>query len=298
MLVRLFILNRALLKLHRNHYKTNHAAYTIEIVEYLLGRKKALFITPPSAVYQHEGTIYWKKKYMTYSEYNYLRSGTASFFKKQHFEEVLRLTKDFFHKYNVIDFGCGDGIFIYSLAKCFNSVVGVDVNLGSIEIASKLVSELNLSNVKLICNNKLTIDHIKTNMTENNYHILYLLETLEHTGDNSALYTSKINFLKELFTLLDDGGIIVISVPKMIGISFLVQRFGLMIFDMPRDQISIINLLKTSLLDDTSDLEKLWNGEHLGFNHKKLEVHLMNEFQIVKKKSLLFQVLYVIREPN
>jgi len=262
----------------------------------LHGEAKSLFIIPPSTAYRQEGLAYWKK-YRTYSEYNYLGSGIIPFLKKQHFEEALRLTKNFFHKCNVIDFGCGDGIFLYSLARHFTNVIGVDYSPSSIEIALKVVAQLCLGNVKLICNNKLSMDYVKTSMTEN-YHIMYLLETLEHVGDNAMLYKSKINFLKELFTLLDDGGLIVISVPKMSGISFLIQRFGLMTFRMHREPISIINLLKASLLEDTSDLEKQWNGGHLGFNHKKLEAYLRDEFQIVKKKNLLFQVLYVIRERN
>lgn len=268
----------------------------MEIVKYLQ-REKSLYITPPTTAYQQEGLVFLEK-YKTYSEYNYLGSGIVPFLKKQHFEEALKLTKHFFYKFNVIDFGCADGIFLYSLARHFNNVIGVDRDPKFIEIASKVVNELGLSNVKLICNNKLTIDQLKTNMRENNYHIMYLLETLEHVGDNAALYRSKINFLKELFTLLDDGGMIVISVPKMSGISFLAQRFGLTIFRMHRDPISIGNLLKASLLQDTNDLEKQWDGGHLGFNHKKLEAYLRDEFEMVKKKNLLFQVLYVIRRRN
>ena len=225
-----------------------------------------------------------------------MKPGISSYVKTRHFETSLRLTQEYFYKHDVIDFGCADGLFLPSLAKYFNYVIGVDKNPSFIKIASKLCDKLCLNNVELICNDTLNINDVKARISTKKYHILYLLETLEHVGDKDNIYESKVDFLKEIFTLVDEQGIIVISVPKMVGMSFLIQRLGLKLLGMYREPISITNLVKASLFNDTTDLEKKWNGGHLGFNHEKLERHLRNEFLILEKKDIFFQVVYVIRK--
>lgn len=218
-----------------------------------------LFIRPPSVAL--EGFTYIPEKGIkTYSKYNYLRPGVASFLRTRHFEHALQLTKEYFHKCNVIDFGCADGPFLPSLAKYFNGVVGIDNNPDFVDLASKVVSAAGLENTKLICNRDLTLDDVRSRIGSEKYHILYLLETLEHVGDKSNLWESKINFVKELFDLIDERGIIVISVPNMVGIPFLLQRLGFFLLGANREPISKTNLFRASFFNDTSDLEKQWRG--------------------------------------
>ncbi|GAH48862.1 unnamed protein product, partial [marine sediment metagenome] len=244
------------------------------------------------------GFTYWKE-YETYSEYNYLRPGIISQVKTRHFEVSLRLTSKYFRKSNVIDFGCGDGYFIPSLAKYFNRVVAIDKDPNSIKIADKIVSKLGINNVNVMCNGDLTIKEIAMKLSGEQYHILFLLEVLEHIGDtSSSVYESKVNFLQEVSTLIRDEGTIVISVPKMIGIAFLIQRVGLSLFRMNRERISTKDLIRSSIFNDTSNLEKQWSGGHMGFNYKKLEkyIGIRNEFDILEKRNDLFQIIYVIRK--
>jgi len=235
-----------------------------------------------------------KEGIKTYSEYNYLRPGLGSFLRIRHFEHALRLTKEYHHKCNVIDFGCGDGPFLPSLAKYFNHVVGADNMPKWVELGSKVVSARGLTNVKLICNYDLTLDHIKSKIGNEKYHILFLMETVEHIGDKSNLWDSRVKFVKELFELIDEKGIIVISVPNMVGTPFLLQRFGLFLLGAGREPISKADLLRASFFNDTTHLEEQWRGGHLGFNHKKLEASLREEFHILKRKSIIFQVIYVL----
>ena len=234
-----------------------------------------------------------EKGIKTYSERNYLKPGIASFLQTMHFEHALRLTKEYFHKCSVVDFGCADGPFLPSLARYFNHVVGVERRPQDVELASKVVSVAGLKNVRLICNDNLIMSDLKSKLGNMKYHILYLLETLEHVGDKSNLWESKVNFLKELSSLIDERGIIVISVPNMVGIPFLLQRLGLFLLSANREPISKTNLVRASLFNDTSDLEKQWQKRHLGFNHKKLEKHLEKEFYILKRRNILFQLIYV-----
>jgi len=231
----------------------------------------------------------------TYSEYNYLKPGIGSFLRTRHFEYALRLTEEYFQKCNVIDFACADGPFLPSLARYFNHVVAIDRNPEFVDLASKVVSAAGLKNVKLICNHDLTMRDLKSKLGKIKYHVLFLLETLEHVGDKSNLWESRVKFVKELFKLVDEVGIIVISVPNMVGIPFLLQRFGLFLLNADREPISKTNLLKASFFNNTTDLEKQWRGGHLGFNHKKLESHLEKEFRILKRKDMLFQLIYVCR---
>jgi 2-polyprenyl-3-methyl-5-hydroxy-6-metoxy-1,4-benzoquinol methylase len=253
------------------------------------------YVKPPREVYTALGTGDYASGYKTYAEYNYLNEGVAASIKTRHFETALELTKDFFHRSDVIDFGCADGVFLPSLARHFNHVLAVDQKPEFIKMAEGLAEALHLDNVEVRSNKEVfSNDQLSRGKS---YHIMFLLEIIEHIGSREALYESKIAFLKQASSLLDDGGILVISVPKMVGIPFLIQRIGFAAFGLQREKISLINLLKAGILCDTSDLEKNWEGEyaHLGFNHKKLERFMEKEFCIVKKKHLLFQVIYVIK---
>ena len=88
----------------------------------------------------------------TYTEYDYLTPGIASFLRTGHFEYALRLTREYFHKCNVIDFGCADGPFLPSLSRYFNHVVGVDMRPVDVQIAEKVIGAAGLSNVEVVCN--------------------------------------------------------------------------------------------------------------------------------------------------
>jgi len=232
----------------------------------------------------------------TYSEYNYTKSSIESYLKTRHFEVALRLSRKYFQKSNVIDFGCADGPFLPSLAKHFNYVIGIEKDAAFIKIASRLCQEMCLNNVELICNDNLDIDDVKVRTGGKKCKILFLLETLEHLGNKENLYASKIVFLKELFKLIDEDGIIVMSVPKMVGLSFLIQRLGLKILGKYIEPISTKDLIKASLFNNTNELEKKWEGKHLGFNHEKLERFLMKNlyFQPYKKFNMFFQAVYVV----
>jgi len=251
------------------------------------------FIKPEADAYSSaESRKYPGNK--TYTEYNYLAPGIASYIKTWHFEKALALTRSYFHHANVIDFGCADGVLLPSLSKYFNHVCAIDRNPAFITTASALVDELHLSNVELLCNEGLTIEDVKSRLAGREYHVLYLLETLEHVGDRDAMYDSRVRFLKEIADLIAKEGIMVVSVPNMVGIFFLIQRVGLALTHSLRETLSVRELLKASLLNNTAGLEKRWDGGHLGFNHRKLENRMKLEFRILKKSHIMFQVLYLI----
>ncbi|AKB76144.1 hypothetical protein MSLAZ_2883 [Methanosarcina lacustris Z-7289] len=237
----------------------------------------------------------------SYTDYNYLQANIPSKIKRRHFELALTLTSKYFHAANVIDIGCADGPFIPSLSNYFNNVVGIDISQEFVEQAKILVNKQSLENVSLICSKDKNIYTIKKELGEKKYSIIFLLEIMEHVGNHwETMYEDKLAFLKEISKLIDDEGFIVISVPKMVGISFFFQIFGQIIFNLGHKQemlhLSYKDILKCILFYDTDNIEHLWvSSTHMGFNHKKLERFIKPDFEIIKSKSDWFQQLYVIK---
>jgi len=257
---------------------------------------KNRFIEPN---YDFETKGFWVDgiRYNTYAEYNYLSSNSmASKIKKLHFEKVLDLTETNFNKASVIDFGCADGCFLPSLSNYFPKVVGVDIDPDYIEISQKLIKKMGLKNCKCICNENMAIEELKSHIN-GSFDTLFLLEVLEHVGDKNRIYKSQMEFLNEISSLIHDDGLIIISVPNMVGISFLVQRMGLSILGLYKDKLTWKELFKTGFLNKTDELEERWQFEtHVGFNHKKLERYMQKEFQIVGKSNIFFQTVYSIKK--
>lgn len=242
-------------------------------------------------------TVASDKDNISYSEYNYGTKGIASYIKKQHFEVVLKLTKEYFYKSNVIDFGCADGIFLPSLANYFKHVYAIDISKEFIDICKHITEKGNFTNVELLCNDNVSNQEIKLLLGDKKYDVVYLLEVLEHIGrSGQTMYEDKIIFLKEVADLITKDGVIVISVPKMVGLSYLLQRMGVSVLGLGKEPISFKNLLKAGFLRDTTDMEKQWwSWGHMGFNHLKMEEGIKKEFVILKRKSLTFQMVYVIK---
>ncbi len=235
----------------------------------------------------------------SYTDYNYAGEGIVVRIKTFHFEAALRYTKEYFNENNVIDFGCADGVFIPSLSKYYQHVFGIDVTPEFIDSAKILVEKAKLNNVMLYCNNDFKIESTLAAKPNKEYKIAYILEVLEHIGSSGeTMYEEKRKVLLELTSLLTKDGVILVTVPKMVGISFLIQRFGLWLLRMGREPISFWNLMRSAFLKDASRMEKNWwpNYGHLGFNHLKMEQFLATDFEVLKRKELFFQVLYLLRK--
>lgn len=254
--------------------------------------KNEMFIEPEYS-FKINGNYY--KNFRTYSEYNYLGHGFGSNLKRMHFQSALKLTKTYFKKVNVIDFGCAGGCLSPSLSTYFNRVLGIDINPNFTEISQNLINNMNLKNVDVICNKNMDNNELKSVINED-FDIVFLLEVLEHVGNKNRMYKSKIDLLKEISSLIKNDGLIVISVPNMVRLSFMLQRIGFTLFGMQREELSWKQLIKASFLNNTDELEKNWCNGHLGFNHKKLEYHMEKKFKIIHNSNLIFQIIYVIKK--
>ena len=94
--------------------------------------------------------------------------------------------------------------------------------------------------------------------------------------------------------MLDESGTIIVSVPTMVGIPFLIQRLALAATGSIREPLSWRELLRAGVLRDTTSLEAKWDGDHLGFNHLRLEQALRTRFRIARRSNLGFQMMYEV----
>jgi 2-polyprenyl-3-methyl-5-hydroxy-6-metoxy-1,4-benzoquinol methylase len=250
--------------------------------------KSKLFILPPRSILdddvEHGG--------MGYSLYNYYGSGPVARAKRARFERALRIGRGQ-NGGRAIDMGCADGLLIPSLARHYERVAAIDRDRVAMDTAQRLVDRLSLPNVTLLCSDGMGFaeirDHIGTG-----YGTMYLLETLEHVGEQPDMWGSKMAFLEECFSLLEPGGTIVISVPKMVGPIILFKNLLQRTMFKYHDSLPPKQLLKSAFLYNTDDLEPLWEGSHVGFNHRKLERHLRDRFNVRYRAESLISAFYVL----
>jgi len=253
------------------------------------------YFEPPVARAFREGEHEYRPGHATYTSYNYGGGRLVARVKAAHFEAALRLTREHHGRSGAIDFGCADGVFLPSLARHFPRVYAVDVRPDMVAVAERVCRELGLRGVTVVCNRERDFESLARDTEGGGYRVAFLLETLEHVGERERLYESKAEFLAELLGLLEPGGIVVVSVPVMVGLPFLVQRIVLRALGLHREAIAARDLAKAVLRRDTDGLEPSWTGDaHLGFNHLKLEARLRERFTIVARRNLFFTRLYVV----
>ncbi|AXP08896.1 class I SAM-dependent methyltransferase [Campylobacter hepaticus] len=84
----------------------------------------------------------WDKKAKTYSRY----SAKLNTIQNQIFEECLKLNIDF-NKKNIIDIGCGTGVWTLHLAKKAKKILALDSSKTMLEILKEDAKNLNLINI-------------------------------------------------------------------------------------------------------------------------------------------------------
>ncbi len=252
-----------------------------------------LFVRPPMDVYTSDAFVYHDESGHTYSNFNYLRPGLIQRIKRSRFEVALELAEPFFGG-NAIDLGCADGILLPSLARHFHTVVGIDEDPEQIRVAASLVPRLG-ERVRLVCNRGLSPQETRERLGAELFQIGFLLETLEHVGVAADMYGSRMAFLEEAFDLLDAGGVLIMSVPKMVGLTFLAKHALQAALGLPHERCGLGAVLRAGLLGDTESLEGGWCGGHLGFNHVKLERWLRARFAVLEQVDTLTSMFYVLR---
>jgi 2-polyprenyl-3-methyl-5-hydroxy-6-metoxy-1,4-benzoquinol methylase len=256
---------------------------------------QALFVRPTLDDFQPDpGTSYYGG-YLTYSHYNYLRPGPIARIKRNRFEAALRLAEDRFGQVGAIDMGCADGILLPSLARHFSHAVGVDTDEAHLATAQKLITHARLSNVQVICNARKSMQDVRAELNGQAYGVMFLLETLEHIGHSpGTMYQDKLQFVHDLFSLLTSDGVIIVSVPKMVGLGFMVKYATQALLRMHKEPIPFGQLLRSGFLRDASQLEPKWIGGHVGFDDLKLRRLISDTFVIQREANLIASRMWMI----
>jgi cyclopropane fatty-acyl-phospholipid synthase-like methyltransferase len=129
----------------------------------------------------------------------------AGFSHSPEVEEALKKVKDKLVKYlasevpakgNVLDFGCGPGIYMKMLANDY-TVSGVDISEGMLQAASKLLPD-----------NKFYLGNFLSINFDEKYNAIYSISVLEY------IPVSKIDeFFKKCANIMHEGGLLFIQYP-------------------------------------------------------------------------------------
>jgi 2-polyprenyl-3-methyl-5-hydroxy-6-metoxy-1,4-benzoquinol methylase len=228
----------------------------------------------------------------TYGLKNYYGKGPVARAKRKRFERSLALGAECEAR-RVIDMGAADGMLLPSLSSAYEHVAAVDVQPKFADRSQRLVDALGLANVTVTCNENLTFEQLRERIGPG-YGLMFLLETMEHVGSQPDMWGSKMAFLHDCFSLLEKEGRIVVSVPKMVGMIILFKNVVQRIFRLGPDKLTFPQVLRSAFLKDTDDLEPLWDGHHVGFNHLKFDLHLERNFVIHRRQESLISVFYVL----
>lgn len=239
-----------------------------------------------------------KKAKAKYAIRNYGSNGLSQKFKRRRFLTALELAGQP-RGHGVIDMGCCDGILLPSLAPHFKKVVGIDYHPTFAERSRLLAEASGLCNVSIVCNQEKKTAEIRDEIG-GGFQLMFLLETLEHVGQQPNMWGTKKTFLDECFELLDPSvdSRIIASVPKMVGLGFMVKHVIQMARGVRDDHMPILDVVRSGFLKNTDNLEERWNGGHVGFNHLKLEALLSQHFKIANKVENPFSSFYEIRRGN
>jgi 2-polyprenyl-3-methyl-5-hydroxy-6-metoxy-1,4-benzoquinol methylase len=258
----------------------------------------SLFVIPTLEVLTDPKRAGHYMKYSSYSHYNYLRLGLIPYIKRRRIDTALKVSRQYFGSVGAIDIGCADGVLLPSLSKYFANVAGIDPDDSVLDMARLLIEKTPLKNVTLLNNRNMSLASLRQRLG-GTYRIAFILETLEHVGSLPNLYESKAEFVDGVFSLLLPDGIIIVSVPRMVGLLFLIKYLIQWSLRIPMERIPWKEVFRSAFSQDTSNLEAQWNGGHIGFNHIKLTQVLRSRFELIACKGTLSSIFYVIaRKPS
>ncbi len=256
-------------------------------------RPRPRFVVPETGAFFDSRESY-RGEFRTYSHFNYLRPGLIARLKRRRFDIALRLANTNLGRGAALDFGCANGVFLPSLAQACPLAVGIDRETGAIATAQTVVTDLDLRNVSVLCSAQYP-DGIPPAAALRGapFRTIFLLETLEHVGEPGNLVPVQCAFVRKLFALLDPDGQMVVSVPRMVGLGFLVKHVARQMLRLPGNAIAWREALRAGFLFDTTALARHWAGGHEGFNDLALERALGREFTL-RRRVTMFSRFWVL----
>lgn len=177
----------------------------------------------------------------------------------------LMMTKD---GDNILDFGTGDGkVFEYYLQeKSLKMFYGYDISSSMLkQVLPELSDKVNFTNdIKDICSRK--------------YNFISCLETMEHIPDAEVS-----NILNLLFSILNQKGKLLISVPLESGLSSLLKQIVRILSGQKEKETNLLTiLLSLFFLTRFVKRDQRYPG-HMGFDFFKLKKSIRSSgFKIIK----------------
>ena len=230
----------------------------------------------------------------TYALRNYYRHGPVALAKRHRFRVALALANRYAPERNVaLDIGMCDGFFLPTLARDYAHTVGIDVEEVFCRHAAALISALSLTNTEVLCTSGMDWVAIRRRVGKE-ADVAFVLETLEHVGERDRPWESRAEFVAGCLSLLRPGGVVIVSVPKMVGPWLILKSIVQKVLRLQGDGLSLLELVRAGLLYDTSALESRWSGGHVGFNHRKLESALRKRFHVLERRESLMSAFYAV----
>lgn len=137
---------------------------------------------------------------------------------KKRLENLLKYIK--FNKgYNVVEFGCGNGIFGELICRKVRHYTGVDFSEPFVKLARKRHDALGVANSKFVCD-----DIVKfSDGCQNQYDQAYSMDFTEHIYDDDFL-----SIFKAIRSTLKEGGELYIHTPNGDSFLELLKKYGVL----------------------------------------------------------------------
>ena len=217
------------------------------------------------------------KKNLIIHEKIYKKKDLASLIHKNRLQTIHNKFKKYILTSEIswADFGCSNGFIIEEIIKtkefAFSKIIGHDHVKDLLELAKTK---------KIPHTEFIYFDMNKVNNVENRFDLISCFETLEHVGNFENAFTN-------LFNHLQDKGIVIITVPNETGFVGLIKFLGRLAvrrnpygdFFSNQSYFRYIKyLIKNDFIDSFRNPDKTGYGPHLGFDYRKLEDFIKNNF--------------------
>ncbi len=162
---------------------------------------------------------------------------------------------------SLLDFGCGDGLFLKNLSKKFSNfdLIGYDPYSTIVHDSFKL------------CKN---LDEISNNSLD----IVCCFETLEHLDDK------ELDFLiNTIHNKLKIGGKFIISVPIIGGLMLILKEINRAMMFKRKSDYTLKELFNATFFNKSPERADNIKTSHKGFNFQMLESNLKKKFKIKSK---------------
>jgi hypothetical protein len=256
----------------------------------LLRRRR--FQPPPAELYATAEAEYLPG-HATYTDYNYLSAGPLAQIKSAHFEAALDLVTDLVGTTGAIDFGCADGVFLPTLERWFDYVLGIDDDPDDRARAACRRCARAASRDRRQHGDEL--GELRERVDTARYGVVFLPRgsstsapptTWWARGSPSSTSCSRSPRRRDDCALGPEHGRLAVRHSARGPGGY--RQHG--------EPIAARDLVRAVVLKDVDRLEPKWQRHsHLGFNHRKLERAMRREFDVVGKRDLIFSKVYAVR---